>query len=146
MRKITYQLLIASLFVAVLAPIAAWAQTEDHLNVKVPFQFRVGTTVLPAGRYSVQPVDVSDPYTLVFRGIDNHAVAIVPTLPTQASTYQNKSSLDFNKVGNQEVLTKIWVAGEEQGYQILDSGSKTVTMARNSHPARRSAMDKGNGM
>ena len=146
MRKIAYQLLIASLFVAVLAPMAAWAQTEDHLNVDVPFQFRAGNTLLPAGRYLVEPVDESEPNVLVFRGINNHAVAIVSTLPTERSTYPDKSDLKFDKVGNQEVLTKIWVAGEEQGYQLLDSGSKTVTMASNSHSARRSAPAKRNGM
>ena len=146
MRKIAYQMLIASLFVAVLAPLAAWAQTEDHLKVDVPFQFRAGNTLLPAGRYLVEPVDESEPNVLVFRGINNHAVAIVPTLSTERSTYQDKSGLDFNKVGNQEVLTKIWVGGEKQGYQILENEPKTVATASNSHSAHRSAMPKKSGM
>ncbi len=146
MRKIVYQLLFASLFVAVLAPLAAWAQTEDHINVEVPFAFRVGSTLLPAGKYRVEPVDVTDPYTLIFHGLNNNAVAIVPTLPTEASTYQNQSRLKFEKVGNQEILSKIWVAGDTQGYQLLENGPGSVMMAKNSNSARRTAAERSNGM
>ena len=79
MKKIAYQLLIVSFFVAALAPVAVWAQTTRLLNVDIPFQFRVGNTLLPAGKYTVEPVDVNEPDVLMFRGINSNAVAIVPT-------------------------------------------------------------------
>ena len=146
MKKIAYQLLIASFFVAALAPVAVWAQTTRLLNVDIPFQFRVGNTLLPAGKYTVEPVDVNEPDVLMFRGINSNAVAIVPTVPAERSTVLDKSDLKFDKIGNQEVLTKIWVGGREEGFQILESGSKTVAMASNSHSAHRSVAAKSNGM
>jgi hypothetical protein len=146
MRKTAYQLLIASLFVALLTPLAAWAQSEDHLKVDVPFQFRAGDAVLPAGVYKVQQVDLRDPDVIFIEGINNHSEAMVPALPAVSKNNSAQSTLDFDKVGGHEVLTNIWVGGEEQGYQILENGSTTVPMASNSHPARRSAAAKTNGM
>jgi hypothetical protein len=66
MRKITYQLLIASLFIFVLAPVAAFAQLESdsRLNADIPFAFQAGSTKFAAGKYTITPVDTMDPYTL----------------------------------------------------------------------------------
>lgn len=146
MKKIAYQLLAASLFAVVLVPMAAYAQPTNRLNVEIPYQFRVGNDLLPAGKYVIEPVDAFDPNVLVFRDVNNNAVAIVSALPAERLTHPAKSSLVFSKVGNQEVLTKIWLGGQKEGFQILENGSKSVAMASNSHAARNSAPAKRNGM
>ena len=146
MRKTAYQLLIASLFVALLTPLAAWAQSEDHLKVDVPFQFRAGDAVLPAGVYKVQQLDLRDPNVIFIEGINNHFEALVQALPAESSTVNTKSSLDFNKVNGQEVLSKIWIGGGEQGYQLIENGHRIMALAKNSHSATRTATTKESGM
>ena len=146
MRKTAYQLLIASLFVALLTPLAAWAQSEDHLKVDVPFQFLAGDTVFPAGIYKIEQVDFRAPDVVLIRGINNDSEAMVPALPAESSTVNAKSSLDFNKVNGQEVLSRIWVGGEQQGYQLLENGHSIMTLAKNSHSATRTATAKASGM
>jgi hypothetical protein len=146
MRKTAYQVLIASLFVALLTPLAAWAQSEEHLKVDIPFQFRAGEAVLPAGVYKVGQVDFRAPDVIFLEGINNHSEAMVPARPAVSKNVRTQSTLDFNKVRGQEVLTNIWLGGEDQGYQIIENRSMTMALAKNAHPATRTITANGSGM
>jgi hypothetical protein len=136
-RKTIYQLLVASLFVVALAPMAAFAQLEDPMEADVPFQFQAGRTVFPAGKYWIERVETGDPWTLAISSPDGKNRAIIGALPINSvGMVPSKSSLDFDKVGNNEILTEIWVAGTDQGYRLLEPRFKTESAAQNRHPHR----------
>ena len=137
MRKTIYQLLVASLFVVVLAPVAAFAQLENPMEADVPFQFQAGRTVFPAGKYWIQRVDTGDPWTLTISSPNGKDRAILDALPINSvGIVPSKSSLDFDKVGNKEILTEIWVAGTDQGYRVMEPKFDTELAANNKHPHR----------
>ena len=136
-RKTIYQVLAVSLFVVVLAPVAAFAQLEDPMEADVPFQFQAGQTVFPAGRYWIERVNTGDPWTLTITSPDGKSRAIVGALPINSvGIVPSESSLDFDRVGNNEILTEIWVAGTDQGYRLLEPRFKTESAAQNKHPRR----------
>jgi hypothetical protein len=137
MKKGFYHLLLASLFLLLLGPIAAFAQIQDHLEVTVPFPFYVENTQMPAGTYTIQPLGGPDPSALLMRSADAKADKIMMTLPIHANGTVAKSALDFDKIGNKDVLTEIWVANADQGYRVLENGSKVMAGATKGHREHR---------
>lgn len=137
MKKVVYRLLFASLFFVVLGPIAAFAQIGDHLQVTVPFPFYVENTQMPAGAYTIAPLGGTDLSVLLLRSADSKAEKIMMTLPIHAHGTVAKSTLDFDKIGNKDVLTEIWVANADQGYRVLENGSKLLAGATQAHREHR---------
>lgn len=138
MKKGTYQLLFVSLFIFMLAPIAAFAQIDSSssLSADIPFEFQAGQSKFPAGDYTITPVDDRDPYTLIIRKVDGGAEAMVSAEPinTPGNMTPSQSSLDFDKVAGKDVLTEIWVAGTDQGYRVEEP--KPVPAVGGAHARR----------
>lgn len=138
MKKINYQVLIASLLFFVLAPLTAFAQgwLESGLDVDIPFQFYAGDTLLPAGTYTITTVD-DDPVVLRMRDASGRTEVLLLTEPTEGETPAAQANLVFNKVGNHEFLSQVWGEGVLTGYNIveprLEQRLKQKGMSSNSH-------------
>ena len=90
------------------------ARTQESTTVEVPFEFSVGTQMLPAGTYKIElttqaevgkdPIEV-----VVFHGQDPHAYAsfVSRVLDDPAPT----SGLTFQRAQGQEFLTEIRARG-----------------------------------
>jgi len=90
------------------------AQAQDHLVIRIPFDFVVGGTTLPAGEYSVNTsgpertlllIDRQDASASIFMG----ANAIIASEP------KSESKLVFNRYGDRYFLSQIWTAGNSCG-------------------------------
>ena len=64
--------------------LTARAQDSRDIVVNVPFEFVAGTTVLPAGRYSVERVSHDSDSALVIHGYDN-SVFLLPIVFDEVS-------------------------------------------------------------
>ncbi len=125
MKSRTLAVLVVAAFVAVTA---GYAQSSGRLTGNIPFEFRVGNTVLPAGEYEIVPN--AAPRTLLFRAEDGKAAVVA--LPNIAEKLQapTDSKLVFNRYGNTYFLSQVWHAGINRGYEMPKSKSERE-MAKN---------------
>ena len=122
----TYLALAVGVFLAV-AGSTAYAQTID-LRANIPFDFRMGDAVMPAGEYHVQ----SECGVLILRGEDgSHPAAAVITIPVSRPAAQEPSRLEFTRYGNSYFLTEVWDAFSEGGKAPLKTPQEKEYAARN---------------
>jgi hypothetical protein len=84
----------------------------------VPFDFIVGDETLPAGQYTIQR-GVTPGAVLVYNldGKDSHFRLSNPIYGNAA----DHSVLVFNRYGNQHFLSRVWIAGREDGSELKKS-------------------------
>ena len=69
-----------------------YAQSSHPMAFKIPFQFNVGKTSLPAGDYTVKPLS---PAALLIRSDDCRSNAIVLTIAAQTSPSSRQRETGF---------------------------------------------------
>ena len=105
MKKILFALLIVSA-VAIAAPGSASAQSSPAI-VKVPFQFIVGDTLLPAGSYRIT-ASAENPSLLAVTNLKGApaAFALAPR-NGEAATKAAHAHVAFRKIGGQYFLSTV---------------------------------------
>jgi hypothetical protein len=117
--------------VVTMMPLLASAQIGSNgLAAKVPFQFRAGNTVVPAGQCVVQAAG-TDPRTLVIRNSDARVALIVMTRPGSAKKSVSGSALIFHKYGERYFLAGIQVEGDQAAYQLPEGNAEAELRAQN---------------
>lgn len=114
--------------VAFLVAVAGYSQSTARLVSNIPFDFYIGSKVLPAGEYEVRPGVASG--AVLFRSIDQNAAVIALTNSKQASRAPKEAKLVFNRYGNSYFLAEIWHPNIDRGYQLPKSKTERE-MARN---------------
>ena len=117
------------LITAALAMLATTAASAQTINVKakVPFSFAVGSSILPAGEYSLQTLGFG--HALAMRNRDANVTKLVLSNSCQSRT-ATKNKLVFHRYGNSYFLSQIWTEGSSLGYEIPKS-AREKEMARN---------------
>jgi len=113
-------LLIALVF-ALTIPTKADAQIIGALEANIPFQFHVGNTKLPPGKYIIRMLDDPDLTVMEITGADGSTSALFEVQATEANSAPAKSELIFNKYGNRYFLAKLFDEGSPSGSQLLKS-------------------------
>lgn len=98
--------ILTGLSVAVLFFVAsAHAQSERRLSATIPFDFVVGSTLLPAGQYEFQGVGDN---IVQLRASDGRSMFVLSSAPAEANRLADKSTLKFAVVNGHHVLIQIW--------------------------------------
>src|ERR1700752_4377711 len=110
-----YQLL--SLFIAVVFALAIYppktqAQIVGSLEADIPFQFHVGNTKLPPGKYTIQALDNSDLTVMEISSADGSSSTLFQVRDAEANSTPGKSELIFNKFGHRYFLEKLFEESE----------------------------------
>jgi hypothetical protein len=108
-------MLVALSFVLLVA-VRAQSQDADAMRVNVPFAFKVGHSILPAGEYDVRFDDIEAPGVLRVRSADGHQGAFVLIENTDAPKGSDQPRLLFDKEDGTYVLTEI--VGTEVGRAV----------------------------
>jgi hypothetical protein len=111
-------LLLASASALFLTAVAAQAQIVHAVDANVPFAFTAGSTRLPAGSYTIRVLDIQDPYVLKVADKSGRVEVLVSTEAAHVDQMPTKTELVFDKVGDREFLSQIWVDGSSDGYQV----------------------------
>ena len=125
-KQISTFIMTFSLF-GTLAVASAQAQFDEKIGVEVPFNFQIAADNLPAGDYLIEPISFGGAqlyFRLLLSSKDGQTRKIVPTLPIQSATIQEKSKLIFNRYGNQYFLAEVWVAGSDIGREFRRSSAE----------------------
>ena len=103
-KRFSVVISVAALVLALAAPVAA---QSPRLTANVPFEFRVGTTVLPAGEYAIQ--NGTEGSVVVLRNFESRVGAlVVATRNTDSFGDHGVAKLIFNRYGDSYFLSRIW--------------------------------------
>lgn len=115
----TPKFLILALVITVAGISTAYGQidSDTRLAATIPFPFVLNDRTFPAGEYRITPSDEgsNSTYLLELKGVDNKDTAFFFTDGVASHDPDINSQLDFDKVGGQYFLRKIWVAGDVDG-------------------------------
>ena len=132
---------IALLFLAGLAVPARAQEGSDVVTVTVPFEFVVGATTLPAGRYTVSRNASLDASPLLVANRD-HSAFVLPT--AFDSTKVGETSLSFDQIGGEHVLSEIKTL---DGAYTIDNSREAQRLTKlaksNNHPPANGMTSSG---
>jgi hypothetical protein len=115
--------------VLVFAAVSAYGQTPT-VKAPIDFPFTVEGKVLPAGTYEFTKLETGDVFRVMGEGKSVMA-SVLTRLSGAMRTAPKGTYLVFDKVGENYLLSEIWVPGDD-GYLLLATkgphGHKTVLM------------------
>jgi hypothetical protein len=87
---------------AALGPVSLMAQ--GPINVKIPFDFAVGSKSLAAGDYRVRQ---QAPYVLAIESADGRSAMVIMTVPAEGNDTPGFAKLTFHKYGDLYFLSQV---------------------------------------
>ena len=121
------RLILATGLFAAIACSGLQAQTMN-MRASIPFDFRVGTAVLPSGDYLIQQKDSG-----VLLVVAEHGKASVITL-TVGGSHPNSpagtGTLQFSRYGDDYYLAKVWTGDSEVARTLMKSKRETELAKR----------------
>jgi len=118
MKRHAFKVLAMSTLFVLLLGMIAYAQIEPRVIANIPFDFIVGKKTLPAGEYTIDRPEISDPNVLLIRSSDSHFAVFANAESVRARQIPDKSELIFNRIGDNYFLSKVFVSGEDIGCEI----------------------------
>lgn len=119
------KLFLAICLLTVGGAVVASGQTvsSPQFEAYVPFDFVVGDTRLPAGKYLIRTVEDKANDVLEIRSAHNPTSVIFDTIggPVQGAEIQRKTKLVFDVIDGQYFLAQIWIAGSSTGSELTES-------------------------
>ncbi len=126
MKRISMMLIAVA---ALLVSTVAFAQSGTY-SASIPFQFRVGQTVMPAGDYQLSVVA---PKVLALRGDAGNANVMAQTAEIdEVRSNDRNPRLIFHRYGERYFLSQVW--SNTRGHQLFVSSTE-LESARNAAPA-----------
>jgi len=104
----------------VLFAIPSMAQITNRVTFDAPSAFYAGNAKMPEGSYTVSQPDIDANLLLIEDANGSHS-AFVEYEVVSSNTPHAQSDVTFNKYGNVDFLSAIWVQGRNSEMQILPS-------------------------
>jgi hypothetical protein len=109
------------------------AQMIHRAVVSIPVEFEAHGRVLPAGPYSLKPLDV--PGMIVLMNDDNgQSIFLHAFIPTAGVGHESK--LVFRRYDNTYFLAEIWLPWESDGHRLTPGKRELELQARTRLPER----------
>jgi hypothetical protein len=105
---------------SMLCAIPSMAQISNRVTFDAPSAFYAGNAKLPAGSYTVTQPNPDNNLLLIEDASGSHAV-FVEYVDSSSNTPHAQTDVTFNKYDDADVLSAIWVEGENSEMQILPS-------------------------
>ena len=136
--------LVALVFVLTIHPVKARAQITGDLEVTIPFTFYAGNAKLPAGKYTIHPLDNSDLTLMEIASVNGSTSVLFGIHDAEGNSAPAKSELIFNKYGDHYFLAKLFDEGNPNGSSVDESRyEKKVSQATAEAQAHVPAHHKG---
>ncbi len=149
MKRTLFNSLLAAGTLLVLSGLPAFGMVTGEIKAKVPFDFRVGKTTLPAGEYVIVSAGADDPNLLEIRNENGAPAVLVMTEPVYPKNLSGaKPELVFEHIGNLHYLAQIWQSEDDAGNQITIPGVAPTSQTQSSsgsHAGHRHAIPANKG-
>ena len=114
------KLIVLMGLLSVLGAIPTMAQIPNKVTFDAPSAFYAGNAKMPAGSYTVSQPDMNDNLLLIEDAGGSHS-AFVECVVAPTDTPRPQTDVTFNKYGNVDFLSAIWIQGRNSEMQILPS-------------------------
>ncbi|MCU1240809.1 MAG: hypothetical protein JWO71_1535 [Candidatus Acidoferrum typicum] len=114
------KLIVPMGLLSVLCAIPTMAQITNRVTFDAPSAFYAGNAKMPAGSYTVSQPDPDNNLLLIEDANGSHSV-FVEYVVAHSDTPHAQSDVTFNKYGEADFLSAIWVRGRNSEMQILPS-------------------------
>lgn len=94
---------------------SAIAQAQAHIVVNIPFDFRSGSQMMPAGKYDIQTL--SD-HLLVMREKDGSKSQALLAIAAQTRTPSTYGKVIFHRYGSKYFLYQMWLPNDVNGFEF----------------------------
>jgi|HubBroStandDraft_4_1064222.scaffolds.fasta_scaffold1303215_1 hypothetical protein len=118
-------------FFGALACAGLHAQTVD-VRATIPFDFRAGDALMPAGEYLIHEQDS----WILLRAADGGKPARILMTIGVVGGDPKDARLDFKRYGSEYFLTELWVSSSLDGRQLLPTAREKELAKRGEVPAR----------
>jgi len=108
MKKQALMIVAAVGFLIALSTVSAFAQTQDPVTAKIPFEFNMNGKTLPAGTYIAGKMTPGG--VVIVRSVDRK-VAVASIASVTTGNKETPTRLTFHRYGNQYFLAKIEIEG-----------------------------------
>ena len=133
MKKQAYMILAALVLttVAGLSAVKAQVNANTGMVANIPFEFSVGSNILPAGEYTVRSINSnSATKVLQIRSTTGSASALVMT-DSVIGKIKDNAQLIFHRYGNEYFFAQAWMPADSVGMQAPQSkAEKAFELAR----------------
>jgi hypothetical protein len=103
--------------------VPATAQTFNQITVDVPFEFTDGTSVFPAGKYTIRPMGDAKA-GIYITSEDSKVRGSDLCFSAQVTSPKNETALVFHRYGDRYFLSQVWTADETIGLQLPESSKE----------------------
>ncbi len=117
MKKYLLMFMTAIIFLSALTAQRVAAQTAKFVSAEVPFEFRIGDRIYPAGAYRLESVSETNKNLLQLRGADEKNRRLMITNEWTASRWQTPK-LVFHRIGEAYYLKNIFMDEGKWGLSI----------------------------
>ena len=125
-KQVCIGVLAMSFLVSMLAVAPASAKSINGVRAQIPFDFHVGSSLMPAGDYTINAL-TEDDAALRISGDSKSAATL--TIPKDArANSESKSRLVFHKYGDQYFLAAVW--GAERTGRVLPESKRERSLRR----------------
>jgi hypothetical protein len=129
-------LLVSGLF-GLIVSASGSAQITNQVVFSTSFPFTAGNTTLPAGKYSIKPVD-GEEGLLEVSGGNTPTSVFLEVEPATSPETPKKSEVVFKKYGSNYVLSEIWEEGARTGAAAVKSRVEQRHEKKNGAPTKQS--------
>jgi hypothetical protein len=114
------KLIVPMGLLTILCAIPSMAQITNRVTFDAPSAFYAGNAKMPAGSYTASKPNADDNLLLIEDTSGSHLTFVEYEVVT-SNTPHAQSDVTFNKYGNVDFLSAIWVEGRNSEMQILPS-------------------------
>ena len=147
-RQMLFPVFLMLVFAMSFGPARTQAQMIGNVVAEVPFQFHVGNTTLPAGKYLIHQIDDSDLMVMQISSVDGKVSALFNVEPTEAKSAPEKTELIFNKYRDRYFLSEMFDEENADGNKLVTSRDEKLASkesgAEVAHVAAHHANQEGN--
>lgn len=129
-------LFVGGLF-GLIVTVSGSAQITNQVAFSTSFPFSAGNATLPAGKYTIKPVE-GEENVMEVSGVSTPASVLIEIEPATSPDTPKKSEVVFKKYGNNYVLSEIWEAGATTGAAAVKSRLEQRHEKKNGAPTKQS--------
>jgi hypothetical protein len=114
-------------FILLLVGGISQAQEIKMVAANIPFEFSVGKSTFPAGKYQVLRVDA---HRLSLRDEDGRVLLTLMPNTVESVSAPSATKLTFKRTTTGYVLSQVWVEGDRYGQQLPQAKSPALAAKR----------------
>ncbi|MCI0662563.1 MAG: hypothetical protein L0220_15965 [Acidobacteria bacterium] len=137
MKNLTHHPLLILVMVGLIWPAGAIAQITNRINFSTTFPFTVGNTKLPAGSYTIRPIE-NEEGVMEISSADGKTTAFFETMATDLQKTPAKGEIVFKKYGDSYLLGEIYEAGVQTGAMTMKTHAERQLEKKSGTPTRES--------